>query len=1014
MKNPIGISPAPGRTSLSSGNRPLSTATQRNRSGALLFALASLLALAAFFSLPNAACAGTTVFSDDFEADFAGWDIVGSPDWYTKVPKNGTHSVRLRRTESIERAISTEGYQSIATSFYLGALSLESADAVRALWYDGSQWTTLKQIINGDPEENGQLHYFQYQLPAGANENAAFRLRFEIAGDQINDTAYLDDVVVTGEPVLHRLSLTGVGNGSVKVNGTPQSLPWSGQFPHQTSVALEAVPGAEYEFTGWSGDLTGSVNPTTITLDGDKDITAGFALVQYTLSLTKTGSGSVTVDGIAHSLPWSGQFDSGTQAVLVAVPDAGWEFGGWSGDIIWPNCPLTVTMSGDKDLITNFTEMPTLNLTKTGSGSVRVDGTLHSLPWSGQFNSETQVVLESVPDAGWEFSGWSGDATWPTSPLTVTMSSNKAITANFTELPTLSLTKTGSGSIRVDGTLRSLPWSGQFATGASVQLQAVPDGGWEFDGWSGDISTSANPYTVIIDGDKDITANFTELPTLSLTKTGSGSIRVDGTLQSLPWSAQFATGSSVQLQAVPDAGWEFDSWSGDVSSTNATIAVTINTDTDITVVFAELPTYTLTLDKTGNGSVEVDGTPHTLPWSGEFLVDAQVTLTAVADSGWEFESWSGDITSTSATLTIQLTDDTEITVNYGQVPTKSLAITGAGNGAVRVNGTLQSLPWSGLFNADAEVTLEAVPDTHYQFLSWSGDLSGDQNPTTITMDDDKLVTATFGLVQYSLTVRTRGNGSIAVDGVPCDLPWTQQFAPLAQVTLEAFPGEEAQFVGWSGDLEDITNPITITMDSDKTISAKFSESGLFLDVPDNYWAYDAIEACLIAGIISGYPDGYYRPLGEVDRGAMAVFISRAMAGGPENVPEGPDTPSFTDVPIDHWTYKYVEYAVANNIVAGYHDGTYHPEWLLSRGQMAVFIARALAEPTGEEGLADYQPPETATFPDVPTDFWCYKYVEYIAERNIASGYPDGLYYPARSVTRDQMAVFIARAFDLLD
>jgi len=1013
MKTPIEISPALGRRTPSSRNAP--TATQRNRSSALLFALVSLLALAAFFSLPHAACAAaTTVFSDDFEAAFAGWDTVGSPDWYKKTPKNGTHSIRLNRTESIAQTISTEGYQSIATSFYLGAAGLESADAVRTLWYDGSQWTTLKQIINGDPEEDGQLHYFQYQLPASANENAAFRLRFEITGDANRDYAYVDDVVVTGEPVLRTLSLTGAGNGSVKVNGTPQSLPWSGQFPHQTSVTLEAVPGAEYEFSGWSGDLTGSANPTAIILDGDKDITAGFSLVQYTLSLTKTGSGSATVDGVSQSLPWSGQFDSGTQVVLVAIPAVGWEFSGWSGDVIWPNCPLTITMSGDKNITANFTEMPTLNLTKTGSGSVRVDGTLHSLPWSGQFATGANVELQAVPDAGWEFSGWSGDLTWPTSPLTVTMSSNKAVTANFTEMPTLSLTKTGSGSVRVDGTLRSLPWSGQFATGSSVQLQAVPDAGWEFDDWSGDISTGTNPFTIIIDGDKDITANFTEMPTLSLTKTGSGSVRVDGTLQSLPWSAQFTTGASVQLQAVPDDGWEFDSWSGDVSSTNATITVTINADTDITAVFAELPTYTLTLDKTGNGSVEVDGTLHALPWSGEFLVDAEVTLTAVPDTGWEFESWSGDVSFTSATITIQLTADTDITANYGQVPTKTLSITGAGNGAVRVNGTLQSLPWSGLFNADADVTLEAVPDTHDEFVSWSGDLSGDQNPTTITMDADKSMTATFGLVQYSLTVRTRGNGSIAVDGVPCTLPWTRQFAPGAQVTLEAFPGEEAQFVAWSGDLEDITNPITITIDSDKTISAKFSESGLFPDVPDNYWAYDEIEACLEAGIIGGYPDGYYRPQGKVDRSAMAVFISRALAGGPENVPEGPETPSFADVATDHWTYKYVEYAVANNIVAGYQDGNYHPDWLVTRGQTAVFIARALAEPTGEDGLAAYEPPETPTFPDVPTDFWCYRHVEYIAERNIASGYPDGLYYSARQVTRDQMAVFMARAFDLLD
>jgi hypothetical protein len=81
--------------------------------------------------------------------------------------------------------------------------------------------------------------------------------------------------------------------------------------------------------------------------------------------------------------------------------------------------------------------------------------------------------------------------------------------------------------------------------------------------------------------------------------------------------------------------------------------------------------------------------------------------------------------------------------------------------------------------------------------------------------------------------------------------------------------------------------------------------------------------------------------------------------------------------------------------------------------MAVFIARSIVTPTGEAGLVDYEPPEDPTFPDVPSDHWSYVHVEYLAEDGTVAGYPDGLYRPAVTVTRDQMAVYVARAFGLM-
>jgi Tol biopolymer transport system component len=186
----------------------------------------------------------------------------------------------------------------------------------------------------------------------------------------------------------------------------------------------------------------------------------------------------------------------------------------------------------------------------------------------------------------------------------------------------------------------------------------------------------------------------------------------------------------------------------------------------------------------------------------------------------------------------------------------------------------------------------------------------------------------------------------------------------------------------------------------------------FHDVASCFWAFAEIEACVAAQIVYGYLDSFYRPEYAVTRDQMAVYVSRALAGGEEGVPEFTGDPTFPDVGTEDWALDHVEYAVAQNVVAGYDDGLYHPEYEVTRDQMAVYVARALVAPSGEAALADYVPAEPRNFPDVASDFWSYKHVEYCVENGVVAGYLDGLYHPEIVVTRDQMAVYVARAFGL--
>jgi hypothetical protein len=174
----------------------------------------------------------------------------------------------------------------------------------------------------------------------------------------------------------------------------------------------------------------------------------------------------------------------------------------------------------------------------------------------------------------------------------------------------------------------------------------------------------------------------------------------------------------------------------------------------------------------------------------------------------------------------------------------------------------------------------------------------------------------------------------------------------------------------------------------------------FSDVPESHWADDYINTLYYNGVATGYGDGTYRPLTQVNRAQMAIFIIRALYG--DNFSYG-STPYFPDVPDTHWAFKYIQRMYEEGIATGYGDGTYGPSIQVNRAQMAIFIIRALYGDDFSYGSTPY-------FPDVPDTHWAFKYIQKMNEEGIATGYGDGTYRPSNVVNRAQMAIFITRGF----
>jgi len=191
--------------------------------------------------------------------------------------------------------------------------------------------------------------------------------------------------------------------------------------------------------------------------------------------------------------------------------------------------------------------------------------------------------------------------------------------------------------------------------------------------------------------------------------------------------------------------------------------------------------------------------------------------------------------------------------------------------------------------------------------------------------------------------------------------------------------------------------ITTDIVRNDVVVSRFYEVG-----PDGLGEWARFEIEEIAGrvpfIAQGFAPGVYGPTVPVSRDQMAVFICRAA-----KLPVlTPAEATFGDVPTDYWAFSEIETLVDAGVVAGYGGDTYQPAWTVTRGQMAVFVTNAMG----------YDAPDPADdlFLDVPVGYWADNEIGACVANGVVAGYIDNYYRPSWTLTRDQMAVFMYRAF----
>ena len=193
-----------------------------------------------------------------------------------------------------------------------------------------------------------------------------------------------------------------------------------------TILTLSSAPNEGYVFSGWSGSIVSQENPLSITVTEDIDLVAEFTKKTYPLNIEVTGEGSVTETIVQAKT----DYEHGTLVLLQAVPDSGWKFTGWGGDLQGEEESVTVEVTSEMNITANF-EISSFPLTITVLGNGNVEESL-ILPKT-DYEYGTVVELAATPDTMWVFRGWSGDVVDENHVIRVEVTSAMNITATFEE-----------------------------------------------------------------------------------------------------------------------------------------------------------------------------------------------------------------------------------------------------------------------------------------------------------------------------------------------------------------------------------------------------------------------------------------------------------------------------------------------------------------------------------------------------------------------------------------------------
>ncbi|MBN2349039.1 MAG: InlB B-repeat-containing protein [Bacteroidales bacterium] len=231
--------------------------------------------------------------------------------------------------------------------------------------------------------------------------------------------------------------------------------------------------------------------------------------------------------------------------------------------------------------------------------------------------------------------------------------------------------------------------------------------------------------------------------------------------------------------------------------------------------------YNLTVNS--NPSSGGGTSPGTSQWPAGYVV--QVTAIPATGSGYVFTGWSGAATGSSNPVNITMNSNKTLTANFAILYTLTVNANPTGSGYFS--------PGGGTYPAGQVINVTAIPVSGYRFTGWSGAASGSANPVSITMNSSKTLTGNFERVYILTTTATPSDKGIIT-------PSGGTYSANTVISVTATPAPGYIFSGWTGSVTSFDNPLSITMDANKSLNAAFIQE-------INFWKQNNSDIYFIDG-----------------------------------------------------------------------------------------------------------------------------------------------------------------------
>ena len=357
--------------------------------------------------------------------------------------------------------------------------------------------------------------------------------------------------------------------------------------------------------------------------------------------------------------------------------------------------------------------------------------------------------------------------------------------------------------------------AGTFAQGSTVTVAATPKTGYTFTNWTDSGSTtsvSTSPsYQFTVNGNRALVANFTIIPPAKFAVvTSSGPIAGGSTFG----GGSYDVGTAVTIIESPNPGYTFVNWTenGTVVSTSSSFQFILSANRTFVANFSIVPALQFAVILASNPPAG-----GTNSGSGSYTSGASVTINASPNTGYTFVNWTegANIVSTSAAYTFVITANRTLVANF-VINSYTLSTTANPSGG----GTITKNPDQPKYNHGTQVLLTAVPNTGYTFTSWTegSTILSTSAAYQIAMTSNRTIVANFKLNSYGLTllINPSAGGSVTKN------PNQASYDSGTSVVLTATPNAGYTFTSWSGDASGSTNPLTVVMNANKSITANFT------------------------------------------------------------------------------------------------------------------------------------------------------------------------------------------------